>query len=808
MNPEVTKRFRLLASVVSVLLVVAVLALGWLYWRIRSSLPQLDGTAALAGLTGDVTVTRDMQGVPTIRGPERTDVARGLGWLHAQDRYFQMDLLRRSAAGELAEMFGTRAVGLDRARRIHGFRRIAEQVVATLPGRERAVLDAYTAGVNAGLTALGERPFEYLMLRQEPQPWRPEDSILAGLAMALVLEDESGRYERTVMTIRDHFGLPGLAFFAPLLTPSDAALDGSTAAIAPIPGPKVLNLRTMKAAPHAAAADAGTARNSAFFLEGPREPGTAPGSSAMALAGSATASGAGLLANDMHLDFGVPNTWYRASFEYGGRKITGITLPGTPLMIAGSNGQVAWGMTASYADTSDVIVVEANDVFQYLVPGAELVTMDEREEVIRVKGDDDVKVSYRWTRWGPVVGKNDLGKPLALRWTAHDPAATNLGLLAMEDAENVTQAIEAAHQAGTPALNFLVTDRAGAAAWTIMGRLPKRLGYDGRLPVAWTYGDRRWDGFLPSAEVPVVRTESGNPAADRLWSGNQRMLGGAALQKIGDGGYPRPARAAQIRDRLRELRGAAPRDLLAVQLDDRALFLKPWHELLMKTLTPAAIAPQKARARLREFTETWEGRASTEAVSYRLVREFRAAVYRRVFSPIFAPCVETDPEFDWEELPLEAPLWTLLRDRPENLLSTEFLTWDDLLVSAIDDVIAAVDRDGVKLPQANWGWHNTLRMRHPFSRSYSFLSGWLDMPAEPLPGDVDMPRVQTPNHGSSERMVVSPGREAEGIFHMPGGQSGHPLSPFYRAGHSAWASGEPTPFLPGPPVHTLTLRKE
>ena len=123
----------------------------------------------------------------------------------------------------------------------------------------------------------------------------------------------------------------------------------------------------------------------------------------------------------------------------------------------------------------------------------------------------------------------------------------------------------------------------------------------------------------------------------------------------------------------------------------------------------------------------------------------------------------------------------------------------------MDDAIAAIDGQGMKLPQANWGWRNTTRIRHPFSASYSFLSGWLDLPAEPLPGDTDMPRVQSPNHGASERMVVSPGREAEGIFHMPGGQSGHPLSPFYRAGHEAWARGEASPFLPGPAVHTLTF---
>jgi penicillin amidase len=375
----------------------------------------------------------------------------------------------------------------------------------------------------------------------------------------------------------------------------------------------------------------------------------------------------------------------------------------------------------------------------------------------------------------------------------------------MEAATTVAEGVAVAHRAGIPALNILLADRAGAIAWTIAGRLPKRVGYDGRLPVTWTFGDRKWAGHLPPAEVPVMLGDAA-VTPGRLWSGNQRQVGGEALARIGDGGYPRPARAAQVRDGLAALARATPRDLLAIQLDDRALFLARWHRLLLDTLTPEVVGAKKPRAALRAHAEKWEGRASIEAVSYRLVREFRTAVYGRVFAPIFASSREAYPDFDTSHLQLEEPLWALLREQPPHLLNPAFATWDELLAAAVDDTIKAIDQPGVALSHANWGWRNRARIRHPFSGSFPWLAHWLDMPADPLPGDIDMPRVQGPNHGASERMVVAPGREAEGIFHMPCGQTAHPLSPYYRSGHAAWVRGEPTPFLPGKTMHTVTLR--
>jgi len=292
----------------------------------------------------------------------------------------------------------------------------------------------------------------------------------------------------------------------------------------------------------------------------------------------------------------------------------------------------------------------------------------------------------------------------------------------------------------------------------------------------------------------------------RLWTANQRVLGGDALQILGDGAYDRPARAAQLRDALAVLEKTGPKDLLALELDDRAIFLERWQKLLGGILTPEVVALKKSRAELREFVAKWEGRASVDSVSYELVRNFRRAVAHRVLEPIFETCVDTYADFDWSRFQYEDALWMLINEKPAHLLSTSYRDWNEMLVAAADDVVASLRDEHLPMAKATWGRKNQLQLRHPFSYSLpQFFTGWLNASAVPLPGDVDMPRVQRPSYGASERFAVAPGHEAEGIFEMPGGQSGHPLSPYYLAGHDAWVRGEPTPFLPGETVHTLTL---
>jgi penicillin amidase len=246
--------------------------------------------------------------------------------------------------------------------------------------------------------------------------------------------------------------------------------------------------------------------------------------------------------------------------------------------------------------------------------------------------------------------------------------------------------------------------------------------------------------------------------------------------------------------------------MLKVQLDDRALLLTRWHDLLLEVLGEGAVSGNPRRAEARHLVEAWGGRAAVSSAGYRIVRAFRLELADQVLGALTAACKKADPRFDWDDnRQWEGPLWTLVTERPAHLLNPAFASWDAQLLAAVDKALARIAERGDGLAQRTWGERNTGAFRHPLSRALPWLSSWLDLPADALPGDSNLPRFQSPTGGASERMVVSPGREAQGIFQMPGGQSGHPLSPHYRDGHAAWVKGEPTPFLPGPATHVLTL---
>jgi len=797
MKPAVAKRLRLLFSALTLLLLVAAGLAVWFYVRLRDSLPIVDGTVHIAGLTANTVVERDGQGVPTIRGSNRLDVARALGFLHGQDRFFQMDLTRRRPAGELSALIGKAALEVDKRARVHGFRRLSHEVLARIPAAQKQLLEAYAAGVNEGLTQLKSQPFEYALLRVKPEPWRPEDSILLIYAMTLDLQDDHGGYEQSLAAVRDVLGGSALAYFAPLIGPDDAAIDGSFAPLSAMPTERAIDLRRQRPA-ESAAVRAHFWDDSSVLL----------GSNGFSLAGSRTANGGSLLANDMHLTLRLPNIWYRASLVFphpvSGEllHITGVTFPGAPVIVAGSNGHIAWGFTNADADYSDLVAIDLSTLDpEVYLRGTELVPIEKRHETIEVKGGDPVDIEVPWTVFGPIVGRNAGGHPLALKWTAHDPSTANFGLVDLETATTVEEGIAVAHQAGIPIQNFMVADSSGKIGWTICGKLPKRVGFDGRLPVSWTYGDRRWDGYLADHEVPTVI----GPEAGQLWTANQRVIDSEGLLRLGDGGYERPQRAARIRELLTEVKNGQPSDLLKIQLDARAPYLDRWHALLERVLTEGAIGQKKDRAKLKAALEPWDGRAEAGSVSYRLVRRFREQVVGLVLPPIFERCVEVYPNFSYRRFHLEAGLWNLVEKRPAHLLNPSYATWDDLLLAAADKVIEELDRLHLPIERATWGQQNEAKIQHPFGKLTSLAAVWLSAPKDQLPGDYDTPRVQAPDDGASERFVVSPGHEEKGIFHMPGGQSSNPLSPYFLAGHTAWVRGEPSPFLPGKTEHTLTL---
>jgi penicillin G amidase len=786
------------ALAIATLAIVAAVAV---YLTLRASLPQIDGEVTAPTLAAGATIARDEQGTPTIRATSRRDLAFATGYAHGQDRFFQMDLMRRAAAGELAELLGKPVLELDEKYRIHDFRRIARAIVKDSPALDRELLDAYTAGVNLALTNAGARPWEYTLLRSEPAPWRVEDSVLVAFSMYLNLNDSSGAEELARAQLSATLPRPLYHFLYPLGTEWDAPIVGSSVQTPAIPGADVFTLRSTAAR---------TAALNTLPSPGAMQDEPFVGSNGWAVAGARTRDNAALLASDMHLTLRLPHIWYRARLlvESGAeppRDLVGVTLPGLPMLVAGSNGHVAWGYTNSYGDFSDIVIVEPDpeNPEKYLTDsGSEPFT--NRDETIAIRGGGKDYLVVQSTRWGPIIDYDSAGRPLALRWTAHDSSATNLRMFDLETAKNVADALRIANRAGGPVQNLMVADADGHIGWSLMGQVPVRASYDSTLPHSWREPGGGWTGWRTPEEYPRVI----DPASGRLWTANARTLDTETwLAFMGDGGYDLGARAAQIRDDLFALPTATAADMTNIQLDDRALFLTRWRDLLLDLLPESQVRMNPLRTQARDLIEHWSGRAAVDDAGYRIVRAARAQIRKDVYESLTALARQQFPQTKFTpSAQFEGPLWQLVTQRPMHLLDPHYDSWEAALRASFDRVLMSLQQECKELRRCTWGEANVLQMRHPLSAALPFASRWLDMPAQELPGDAQMPRVQGAAFGASQRLVVSPGREAQGSLQMPGGPVDHPLSPFYGAGHEAWARGEPTPLLPGAAKHTLTLR--
>ncbi len=801
-GPVTARRWRILRALLIALLALLLTAFAACWWLLAGSRARLDGTRQATALTAPVSIDRDARGTVTIEGKNRTDLSYALGYAHAQERFFEMDLMRRMPAGELSALVGPAALKVDLNHRRHRLRAVVEAAYAQLPPAQKHELDRYRDGVNAGLADLRVRPWEYLLLGIRPQPWRSEDCMLVIAAMYLDLNGD-GRNERELHLAQMRATLPGpLVDF--LLAPDpdwEAPLSGRLSRSPVIPAADVFDLR------HRTPAASSTALAAALApaLDAPR-----PGSNNFAIGGALTSGGAAMLANDMHLGLRVPNIWFRTRLRYpdptapnGQRDVNGVSLPGTPAIIVGSNGQIAWGFTNSYGDWQDWVRVlrDPADPKRYKVPDG-WAAIESHAEHIRVKGRPDTILEVEDTRWGPIMGKDVDGTPLALAWIAGRPRGYNLALMQLEHASDVSGALDLAPQLGMPPQNLLVADSAGSIGWTLAGNsIPLRTGIDPLLPSDWSQPGSGWQGWAAPAQYPRIE----NPADGRLWTANNRTVDGSALALLGNGGHDLGARAQQIRDDLRARASFTPGNLLDIQLDDRALLLTRWQQLLQHTL---ADSKDPALLELRQLTQPWRGRAAIDSVDYRLVRAFRTQVSEAVLAPFAATVKQRYKDFSWPgENSAEAAVWALIHTQPTQLLDPKYADWQALLTAAASQVANELGRQSGGLGARRWGEYNRSAIRHPLSAALpGGLGHFIDMPDQPQAGDNNMPRVAAPGFGASERMDVSPGHEAGGILNMPGGQSDHPLSPYFGAGHEDWVSGRPTPLLPGATQHTLVLQ--
>jgi penicillin amidase len=759
---------------------------GYGFYSLKSSLPAVDKLVAAPSIHGRVNVSFDDKGIPGIFADTREEAYFALGLITARDRLFQMDLLRRRSAGRLAEIFGPGVVEADKEMRTMGFEQLASDIVARLPFDQSQALRFYANGVNRAIEEFAALPFEFTMLGYRPEPWRPEDSILVVLGMYVVL---GGDWEAELSTTIMHEALPKpvFEFLTPRLDPHTEKMLGEPADVMnpPLPVKELV----------------------ALLAKGDRDttlsytPAPPHGSNGWVVGPSRTRDGRAILANDMHLDLGVPNIWYRAELHYRDVDLVGITLPGVPLMISGSNGHIAWGFTGSGIDVLDLVLVEVDpqDASRYKAEDG-WHRFDLRDEVIRVKGAPDEALTVRSTVWGPILPARSFDKTFALRWVALDAAATDLELLDLDRVTTAQAALDLLNRAGGPILNALVADAQGNIGWTLTGRIPVRFGLDGLVSRSWADGTRGWQGYLAPADVPRRL----NPPEGFIVNANQKMMGRDHPRVPANDAAP-GYRAFRIRERLREMRGITEKDMLDLQLDTRGEAYRYYRDLAVEALRKQAETAETAA--VRRYLEAWDGRAEPESLGLALLVEFRRALLEEVLFPILGRCRQLDPSFEYRWIYPDVPLQRLLDARhPELLPNRQYGDWDSLireiLVREARRLVAAHGVD--RIDALTWGVTDRELIAHPLSQAVPLLGHLLDMPRQPLPGCPYCVRAAR-GGGATERLVVSPGREQDGLFQMPGGQSGHPLSPHYGDQHEAWVRGLATPLLAGEPAHRLVL---
>ena len=788
---------RVIAGIVALLMLAAlgVLAVVGMVFR---TVPPVNETRAVAGLEHPATIEVDSSGVPLLRAESLTDLALLSGWAHARDRRFQMELQRRSAAGRLAEVVGRAALPADRRMRTFGFAAVAESAAARLDPDRRARFEAYAAGVNAWDRSHPPPP-ECSLLKLKLEPWRVQDCLLTVLVMFEQLNDAGGS-ERMIERMDATLPKALVAFLLPDSTPSDVPLGGRAPAPPPLPDDTVVDLREVAPAAAAFREPAGAARLA--WLE--RGDERARGSNNWAIAPSRTRTGGAILAGDPHLGLRVPVIWHRQRLEGAGLAVTGITLPGAPGVIAGSNGRVAWSMTNVEPDVADLVrfdLAEGGD--SYVGPrGPEPFRV--RAEVIGIKGARPETLRVLETAWGPVIGESASGGRLALQWTALDPWMLDFDVFTMNRAGSVRELLDAVATFRGPPQNWVAADREGHIGWRIGGCFPRRTGFDPRRPREAADSTAGWNGYFAADELPTVF----DPPDGFVVTANQRTLGAEWLPRIGRE-YAMPWRARRIHDALAAREDWTVGDVSDLQNDLDDGFLETTAAAFGRALTLEACAASDTLARVRRLLEAWTHRADTTSVAHGYLRYARLELNRAVQAPLVAPCVQANSEFVYDWPLADEVTRRLLAERPTHLLDPSYDDWDELVRAAARRAaityVGAAPGTRAPFDSIPWGRINRAQVHHPLGDALPALGRWLNMPNAALAGGSSVVRVARPRAGASMRMIADLANPAASRFVIPGGQSGHFLSPHFRDLFADWVAGRTRPLEPGRAAGTTRL---
>ena len=787
-------------------LLLTVVVLAFALWYRQASLPVHEGTFLVPGLQQSVRIDRDAYGIPNIVAANERDATFALGYTHAQDRLWQMEMNRRIAAGRLAEVLGEPALDTDKFLRTIGIARTAQSIYRNLDAEQRDLLEAYAAGVNAYLSKRGGPlpPEFYLTRAPKPEPWTPADSIGWSLMMAWDLARYSYSRELRRLQLAQRFSVAEINDFYPPY-PGDAAPVTADYA-------ELYRLLGLKSAPVTAMAAP------AFGFGG----GEGLGSNNWVVSGQRTASGKPLLANDPHLGLTTPSVWYFAGMQVPGFKVMGATLPGVPGVVLGRNDRVAWAFTNTGVDQQDLYLERINPQTpdEYQTPEG-WSRFTSRIETIRVKGGDDVELTVRETRHGPVIsglasvekGFKQAQYVLALRWSALEPNDTTIAAIrALNKARNIDQAEQALEKFQVVTQSALIADVDGKIGMIVTGRIPLRdRAHDlqGLVPAPGWEARYDWRGYLPTEQAPRVR----NPAGGLIVTANHKVVS-AAYPHLLTYDWFLPYRA-QRAEQLLQARGKHDvATFKAIQADVTSLAARDMFAML-KDAQPQTEAGRDALARL----SAWDFQMKRDAPEPLIYHAWMRELKHRIFADDLGPL--TDDYVDQAEL--TATLLHVLSGRAQardwcddRSTGERFETCLSLASGALDAAVTQLTQvSGRDVAGLRWGEAHGATAEHRPMSNVPGLRRLFELRTA-VPGDTHTinvgalsHRAEAPystRHTATLRAIYDlSALESNSVWIGSSGQAGNPFSDSYASMQSLWRDVQYLAMRPPPPHDAVTL---
>jgi penicillin amidase len=814
---------RIFSWLIFILILLMVGVVAYAYIIARAALPQLDGNLSVRGLSAPVKITRDGHGVPSIEAASLEDLFLAQGYVTAQDRLWQMDVMRRFGAGELSEILGEDTLKIDREHRILGLRAAAKKSLGTASPRDRSYFDAYARGVNTFIEEHKKSlPIEFHILKYQPKPWQVEDSIVIAnqmvkdlnfdsfgdtLAREKILAKLGPELTADLYVNRSWHDRPPTVMRADLSDQQNQSDAGGRDDKDQDKDDKDDDDLDDDSGPD----NAVTRQAGGISIWDQHMPEAANGSNDWVVSGAHTVTGKPLLSNDMHLGHQMPNLWYEAHLKSGSLDVAGVTLPGMPYVIVGHNQRVAWGFTNVGPTVADAFVETFDAQGAYQTPQG-WQQPEHREEVIQVKGKPDVTVDVKITRHGPIISELIPGesRQVALRWTLYD--GLHVPFFDVDTAQNWEDFRKAFSQLDAPGQNVVYADVDGNIGYQTTGHIPIRAAGDGSLPVSGVDDAHEWKSYIPFDKLPRIY----NPSSGIIATANGRITPDDYPYSI-SAEWEAPWRTARIYHVLESGRKFVASDMLALENDvqsENDLFAA---ERFVYSVDHAAKPSARAK-QAADMMRNWDGRMLASSTAATVAVRSGQELTRLLLEPKLGSAPE-DPNQQEATLSWKTYHWQMktvwlqnvMLHQPKRWLPEKYSNYDELLTAAVEAAVNGPDAPK-DLGAWRWGRVNAIAIEHPVLGKIPGLERWTAPGIREQSGSGYTVKAVTRHHGPSERFTANLADLDQSTLNTVSGQGGNFLSPYSMDQWKAWYEGStfPLPFTPqaveASRVHRLVLQ--